>query len=214
MGEYLPGQKIRILAVDDHALLRGGLASLIAGQTDMELVGEAENGVEATRMCLTLRPDVTLMDIQMPKMDGVDATQQIRHAWPTARIIILTTYRGDIQARRAIKAGASGYLLKSSLRHELFDAIRAVQSGQECIPADIAREIASHIADSDLSLRETQVLRLVAMGYSNRRIGDALSVAEDTVKGHMKSVMHKLGASDRTHAVTLAMTRGVIDFAH
>ena len=146
MGEYLPGQKIRILAVDDHALLRGGLASLIAGQTDMELVGEAENGVEATRMCLTLRPDVTLMDIQMPKMDGVDATQQIRHAWPTARIIILTTYRGDIQARRAIKAGASGYLLKSSLRHELFDAIRAVQSGQECIPADIAREIASHIA--------------------------------------------------------------------
>jgi DNA-binding NarL/FixJ family response regulator len=204
---------IRILAVDDHPLLRDGIASVIEGQPDMRLVAEAANGREAVDACLLHRPDITLMDIQMPVMNGIDATIAIREAWPAARIVVLTTYKGDVQARRALQAGAAGYLLKSMLRRELVDTIRSVQSGKRAIPVEIALELASHIDDNALSARELEVLRLVAAGCSNKRIGSSLNVTEDTVKAHMKAVLHKLGASDRTHAVTLALRRGIIDLA-
>lgn len=202
---------IRILAVDDHPLLRDGIASVIEGQPDMLVVAEAANGREAIDLCLAHRPDITLMDIQMPVMNGIDATLAIREAWPEARIVVLTTYKGDVQARRALQAGAAGYLLKSMLRRELVDTIRLVQSGKRAIPAEIAVELAEHIDDNALSAREIEVLRLVALGSSNKRVGLTLNVTEDTVKAHMKAILQKLGASDRTHAVTLALRRGIID---
>ena len=202
---------IRILAVDDHPLLRDGIASVIEGQADMQLVAEAANGREAVDVCLLHRPDITLMDIQMPVMNGIDATVAIREAWPEARIVVLTTYSGDVQARRALQAGAAGYLLKSMLRRELVDTIRNVLAGKRAIPVEIALALADHLQDNALSQREMEVLRLVALGSSNKRIGLTLHVTEDTVKAHMKAILLKLGASDRTHAVTLALRRGIID---
>lgn len=201
---------IRVLCVDDHAMLREGIAAVLQAQPDMLLVGEAANGREAVERHRTLRPDVTLMDIQMPVMGGIEAVAEIRAECPGARIVMLTTYKGDVQALQALQAGASGYLLKSMLRKELLEAIRQVHAGHRHVPAEIARELAEHVTDEMLSTREVEVLRLVAAGSSNKRVAAALQVTEDTVKAHMKHVLAKLGAADRTHAVTIALRRGII----
>jgi DNA-binding NarL/FixJ family response regulator len=202
---------MRILLVDDHPLLREGMAAVIQGERDLELVGEASNGREAIERFRELRPDVTLMDLQMPEMDGVSATIAIRAEWSDARIVILTTYRGDAQALRALKAGASGYLLKNMIRTDLLDAIRSVHTGHRYIPQEIAAELAAHVTDDALSPRELEVLKRVAAGNSNRLVALQLSLSEDTIKAHMKSIMSKLAANDRTHAVTIALKRGIID---
>jgi DNA-binding NarL/FixJ family response regulator len=204
-------KKIRILAVDDHPLLREGIAAVLEGEEDFELVAEATNGQEAVDRFRIHRPDVTLMDLQMPGMNGIDAMLAIRSEFTNARFIVLTTYQGDVQALRALKAGASGYLLKSMLRKELLDTIRAVHAGRKRIPPEIAAELADHVTDDALSDREVEVLRRVATGHSNKIIAAQLNVSEATVKGHMKSILSKLGANDRTHAVTIAMKRGFID---
>jgi DNA-binding NarL/FixJ family response regulator len=202
---------IRILAVDDHPLVREGISSLLRAQPDMELIGEAANGREAVDACLDYRPDITLMDIQMPVLSGIDATIAIRSEWSEARIVVLTTYEGDALARKALRAGAVGYLLKSTLRRELVDTIRSTYVGKFRVPVTVALELTGQQDDNELSPRELDVLRLVALGSSNKRVGQLLSVTEDTVKAHMKAVLSKLGASDRAHAVTLAMRRGIID---
>jgi DNA-binding NarL/FixJ family response regulator len=201
---------IRILTVDDHPMLREGIASALAGQTDMELAGEATNGLEAIDMFRALLPDVTLMDLQMPEKNGVDAITAIRAEFPGARIIVLTTYKGDVQALRALKAGASGYLLKSSLRKEMLEAIRAVHAGRRRIPPEIAVQIAEHATADSLSEREIEVLRHVAQGAPNKKVAALLLITEETVKAHMKNILAKLDASDRTHAVTIALARGII----
>ncbi|MGR4876316.1 response regulator [Pseudoxanthomonas sp. LARHCG66] len=200
---------IRILTVDDHPLLREGIAAVIEGQSDMQLVGEAANGREALQVFRDCRPDVTLMDLQMPEMDGVDAIGAIHREFPEARVVVLTTYQGDAQALRAFKAGASGYLLKSMLRRELVDTIRNVHAGRRCIPPEIASGIAEHASDDALTLREIEVLRQVADGNGNKRIAHHLGIAEETVKAHMKNILAKLDANDRTHAVTIAVRRGI-----
>ncbi len=202
---------IRLMIVDDHPLLRAGIVAVIQSEPDMALVAEGSNGREAVSLFRTHRPDVTLMDQQMPDMDGISATAAIRSEWSGARVIILTTYRGDALALRALKAGASGYMLKSMIRTDLLEAIRAVNSGRRHIPREIATELAQHVTDEQLSPRELEVLNKVAAGNSNRRIAAQLMVSEDTVKAHMKSIMSKLGANDRTHAVTIALRRGIID---
>ena len=207
----LPKTAIRVLVADDHPVLREGIASLLEDERDIRLVGEAADGREAVEQWLALRPDVTLMDIQMPIVDGIAALDRIREVDANARIVMLTTYARDAQARRALQAGAAGYLLKSMLRHELVDTLRRVHAGQRAIPAEIAQEIAAHLGEEQLSPREAEVLRHVALGQSNRRIGEQLQVTEDTVKGHMKAILAKLGASDRTHAVMLALQRGIIE---
>jgi DNA-binding NarL/FixJ family response regulator len=202
---------IRVLAVDDHPLLRQGIAAVIEGQPDMTLVAEATSGREALECFRQHRPDVTLMDLRMPDMNGIEAIKAIRSEFPNARIIVLTTYAGDAQALSALKAGAAGYLLKHMLRKELLDAIRTVHAGKRRIPAEVATEIAEHAADEVLTEREVEVLRRVGAGNSNKQIAAQLSISEGTVKGYMKSILPKLGARDRTHAVMIAVKRGILD---
>ncbi len=202
---------INILIVDDHLLLREGVAAIIENEPDMKLVGEAASGHEALERFRHLRPDVTLMDLRMEDMSGLEAIAAIRAEFPLARIIVLTTYEGDAQATAALRAGASGYLIKSTLRRALLDAIRAVNVGKRYVPPEIAAEIAQHIADDALSTREIEVLRRVAAGKSNRAIASELHISENTVKTHVKSILPKLNANDRTHAVTIALKRGILD---
>ena len=202
---------IRILTVDDHPMLREGIASLVASQSDMELVAEASTGHEALDKFRDHRPDLTLMDLQMPDMDGIEAMVAIRGEFPEARIIVLTTYKGDVQVLRALKAGARAYLLKGLLRKELLETIRAVHRGEKRIPPEVAAVLADHVVDEALTPREIDVLRLIAGGNANKLIGDQLSITEETVKGYVKTILSKLGAKDRTHAVTVALKRGIID---
>jgi len=203
-------EPIRILAVDDHPLLREGIAALLANQTDMKLVAQASTGKEAIVQFRSHHPDVTLMDLQMPDMDGIDAILAIRGEFRDARIIVLTTYRGDALAQRALKAGAKAYVLKNHVRKDLLETIRAVHAGVERIHPEVAAELAAHAADDPLTAREIQVLSLIAAGNANKLIADQLSISEDTVKGHVKSILSKLDAKDRTHAVTVGLKRGII----
>ncbi|MEA3179285.1 MAG: hypothetical protein QOI59_2808 [Gammaproteobacteria bacterium] len=202
---------IRILTVDDHLLLREGIAAVLEDQPDMTLAGEAVDGRSAIESFRRLRPDVTLMDLKMPDMSGIQAMSAIRAEFPAARIIVLTTYVGDAQAVAALKAGAYGYLLKNMLRKEMLDTIRAVHAGRRRIPPEIASDIAQHAADDALTAREIEILRCVAEGNSNKLIAAALAISEGTVKAHMKSILPKLEASDRTHAVMIALRRGILD---
>jgi DNA-binding NarL/FixJ family response regulator len=201
---------IKILAVDDHPFLRRGLASLIDEAGDMQVVAEASNALEALELFIKFRPDVTLMDLQLPDLSGFEAILLIRQKYPEARIIVLTTYEGDIFARRALKVGATGYLLKSMIREELINAIRMVHSGKRHIPQSVASSLAEHYQDDDLTAREIEVLKSVAEGKSNKIIASRLFISEATVKAHMKNVLLKLGASDRTHAVGIASSRGFL----
>jgi len=206
----LTTKQIKILTVDDHPLLLQGIAAVIQGEKDMLIVGEASNGREAIDMFRRHRPDVTLMDLQMPDLNGIDAILTIRQEYPQARIIVLTTYEGDALARRALKAGVVGYILKDMIRTELLEAIRSVYAGNRYIPQKIASELAEHYAQDDLSEREIEVLREVARGTSNKMIASHLFISEATVKAHMQNILLKLGASDRTHAVSIATTRGFL----
>ena len=204
-------KRIRILAVDDHPILRQGIAGLIADESDMTLVAEAANGREAIQQFRAHRPDVTLMDLQMAEMNGLDAMIAIRGEFPEARIIVLTTYAGDVQARRALQAGARAYLLKNSLHTELLDTIRAVHAGRKNLSPEVSFELAEHAAEDTLSPLEVRVLRLIADGNSNKEIAARLSVTEDSVKGHVRNILSKLGANDRTHAAMIGIKRGIIE---
>ena len=201
---------IGILTADDHPLLREGIAALISKQTDMRLLGEAATGREALEKFRVLRPDVTLMDVQMPDMNGIDALIAIRSEYPSAKIIVLTTYSGDALAQRALVAGAHAYVLKASVRKELLDTIRDVYRGRKRVEPQVARDLAQHRGEDSLSAREVEVLTLIAAGNSNKQVALALSITEETAKAHVKSVLGKLQANDRTHAVTLALARGII----
>ena len=211
MNVLRQSESIRVLTVDDHQLLREGIAAVIESQEDMTLVAQASNGREAVESFRRLRPDVTLMDLRMPDMSGIEAITAIRGEFRDARIVVLTTYAGDAQAAAALKAGAVGYLLKSLVRKELLETIRAVHSGKRRVPPEIATEIAEHVADDELTAREIEVLRRVAAGKSNKLIAAELDISEGTVKTHMKSILPKLDASDRTHAVMIALKRGILD---
>lgn len=202
---------IRILTVDDHPLLRKGIAALVNAEPDLKLIAEASNGKEAIDAFRSHRPDITLMDLQMPSVDGLQAIEGIRTEFPDARIIVLTTYSGDMQVLRALKAGARGYILKGHVHKELLDTIRAVHAGQKRIPPDIAAELADHTTDDLLTAREIDVLRLIATGNSNKQIADHLSIGEATVKSHVTNILSKLGANDRAHAVTIGLKRGIIE---
>jgi DNA-binding NarL/FixJ family response regulator len=202
---------IGVLSVDDHALLREGIAALVNAESDMKLVAEATNGEEAIEKFRLHRPDVTLMDLQMPAVNGIEAIIGIRSEFPDARIIVLTTYVGDVQVLRALKAGARGYLLKGQVPRELLDTIRAVHAGQRRIPPEVAAELAEHTTEDELSLREIDVLRLIAAGNANKQIAGQLAIAEETVKSHVTKILAKLGANDRTHAVTIGIKRGIIE---
>ncbi len=202
---------IRIMAVDDHPLLRQGIAALISAERDMDLVAEAADGEEAIAQFRLHRPDVTLMDVQMPNMNGTEAISRIRSEFPDARILVLSTYTGDVQILRAIKAGARGYLLKGNVRTELLAAIRAIHAGHKRIPPEIAAELAEHAADDQLSSREVDVLRLIGAGNANKQIADKLLIGESTVRNHISNILSKLGANDRAHAVTIALQRGIIE---
>jgi DNA-binding NarL/FixJ family response regulator len=205
-------KSIRILAVDDHPLVREGIAGLVAVQSDMTLVGEASNGRDAIQQFRAHRPDVTLMDLQMPEMSGVDAIIAIRNEFPEARIIVLTTYTGDVQILRSLKAGARAYLLKNLLHKELLETIRAVHTGKKTLSAEASFQLAEHATDDALTPGEISVLRLIAAGNANKQIADQLSVTEETVKGRVKNILSKLGANDRTHAAMIGMKRGIIEF--
>jgi len=201
---------IKVLSVDDHPILREGIAAIIDNRDDIVLVGEAGNGREAIECFRKFQPDVTLMDLVMPEMNGIDATIAIRKEFPSARIVVLTTYKGDVQAAQALDAGAYGYLLKSTLRKDLVDTIRGVHAGQRRIPPEIAIAMAEHHSSDNLTERELEVLQQVAAGNANKSVAAHLSISEDTVKGHVKAILAKLRANDRTHAVTIALKRGII----
>jgi DNA-binding NarL/FixJ family response regulator len=203
-------EPIRVLTVDDHPLLREGIASLVNSQSDMTIIDEAASGSQAIELFRRHRPDVTLMDLRMAEMDGIETMTRILSEFPQARIIVLTTYDGDVQILRALKAGALGYLLKGSLRRELLDAIRAVHSGRKRMSPEAASQVANYAGDSSLTLREIEVLELIAQGSANKIVADRLVITEDTVKAHVRSILSKLGANDRTHAVTISLKRGII----
>jgi DNA-binding NarL/FixJ family response regulator len=203
--------QIRILAVDDHALIREGIAVLVGTQPDMTLVAEASNGREAIQQFRTHRPDVTLMDLQMPEMNGFDAIVAIRGEFPDAKIIVLTTYKGDVQILRSLKAGAQGYLLKNTFHKELVETIRAVHAGRKALSPEASYEIAEHATDDALTPAEILVLRLIAAGNANKQIADQLKITEETVKSRVKCILSKLGASDRTHAAMIGLKRGIIE---
>jgi DNA-binding NarL/FixJ family response regulator len=202
---------IRILAVDDHALLREGIAGLVAGQSDMSLVAQASNGREAIHQFRAHHPDITLMDLQMPEMNGVEAMIAIRGEFPEARIIVLTTYTGDVQALRALKAGARAYLLKNLLHKELLETIRAVHAGKKTVSPEVSFQLAEHATDDALTAAEVRVLRLIAEGNGNKEIAAQLSLSEETVKGQVRNILGKLGANDRTHAAMIGLKRGIIE---
>ena len=203
--------QIRILAVDDHALVRDGIAGLVGVQPDMVMVGEASNGREAIQQFRMLHPDVTLMDLQMPEMNGIEALIAIRNEFPDARVIVLTTYAGDVQILRALKAGAQAYLLKNTLHKELLETIRAVHAGKKTLSPEASYEIAEHATDDALTPAEIAVLRLIAAGNANKQIADQLSITEETVKSRVKNILSKLGANDRTHAAMIGLKRGIIE---
>ena len=202
---------IGILAVDDHAIFRQGIVSLVADLPDMKLVAQGANGREAIQQFRVHRPDITLMDLQMPEMNGLDAIIAIRGEFPDAKIIVLTTYSGDVQVLRALKAGARGYLLKNTLHKNLLETIRAVHSGKKSLSPEASYELAEHATDDALTPGEVQVLRLIAAGNANKRIADLLSITEETVKGRVKNILAKLNANDRTHAATIGLKRGIIE---
>jgi DNA-binding NarL/FixJ family response regulator len=208
---FMKEDLIRVLTVDDHALIREGIAALVADQEDMRLVAEACNGREAIEQFRLHHPDVTLMDLVMPEMNGIDALIAIRSEFPDARVIVLTTYAGDVLCKRAMSAGAQAYILKGNVRKDLLDTIRAVRAGKKFIHVEVATELAIHGSDDALSEREIEVLSLIAAGNSNKLIADQLKISEDTVKGHIKRILSKLGANDRTHAVTVGLKRGIIE---
>jgi DNA-binding NarL/FixJ family response regulator len=203
--------QIRILAVDDHALVREGISILVETQPDMTLVGEAANGREAIQQFRAHCPDITLMDLQMPEMSGVDAIVAVRGEFPEAKIVVLTTYKGDVQILRALKAGAHGYLLKNTFHKELLDTIRAVHAGRKALSPEASYEMAEHSTDDALTPAEISVLRLIAAGNANKQIADQLSITEETVKSRVKSILSKLGANDRTHAAMIGVKRGIIE---
>jgi DNA-binding NarL/FixJ family response regulator len=211
MTQASSSHMIKVLAVDDHPLILDGIVFALKAESDMEVVAQATTGQEAIDLFRQHQPDVTLMDLQMPGMSGIDAMLVIRQSFPNARIIVITTYSGDIQASRALKAGAFGYLIKGTMRKELVDTIRRVHAGQRRIPQDVAAGIAEHIVSDTLTDRELQVLRMVAAGHANKRIGSDLAISEETVKGHMRNILAKLQANDRTHAVMIALKRGFLD---
>src|ERR1700735_4661741 len=202
---------IRILSVDDHPLIRQGIAGLVATEADMNLIAQAANGREAIQQFRRHRPDITLMDLQMPEMNGVDAIIAIRGEFPEARIIVLTTYTGDVQVLRALKAGARAYLLKNSLHKELLDTIRAVYSGKKTMSPEVSFQLAEHATDDALTPAEIRVLHLIAAGNANKEIGAQLSISEETVKGQVRNILSKLGANDRTHAAMIGLKRGIIE---
>lgn len=204
-------RKIRVLTVDDHPVVRNGIAGLVGDQADMMLVGEASNGREAIQQFRTHKPDVTLMDLQMPELNGIDTIIAIRGEFPHARVIVLTTYTGDVQIVRALKAGAQGYLLKNLLHKELLDAIRTVHAGKRILSPELSVDVASHAVDDSLTPAEVSVLRLIADGNANKQIADRLLISEETVKSRVKNILSKLDANDRTHAVTIGLKRGIID---
>jgi DNA-binding NarL/FixJ family response regulator len=202
---------IRLLIVDDHPLLREGVTAVLEDEAGVEVVAQATNGREAIDAFEKHRPDITLMDLQMPEMNGIDAITEIRSRWPNARIVVLTTYKGDVSALRALRAGAVGYLLKDQLTTDLMETIRTVDAGGRRIPPEIAEALAARLGEDALSEREIQVLRSVAQGNSNKRVALELGISEETVKAHMKSIAEKLNANDRTHAVTIALRRGILE---
>jgi DNA-binding NarL/FixJ family response regulator len=202
---------IRILTVDDHPVVREGIAGLVGVQSDMTLAAEAANGREAIQQFRAHRPDVTLMDLQMPEMNGLDALMAIRTEFPEARVIVLTTYEGDVHILRALKAGAQGYLLKNTLHSELLQTIRSVHAGKRILSPEASFQVAEHVSDSALTPAEVVVLRLIAAGNANKQIADQLGIAEDTVKGRVKSILSKLDANDRTHAAIIGVKRGIIE---